>query len=109
MPTLDERLSHVTPKITRAKKHIEDLTKELQAFLDTNPYKVGHKRDAQTRRVTYYLTRVEPSPSCLPLIAGDAIQNLMSALDHLAYQIVCSDTDTGFDPPKAHSIYFPIL
>jgi len=30
----------------------------------------------------------------------------MSALDHLAYQIVCSDT--GDDPPNPKAIYFPI-
>jgi hypothetical protein len=40
------------------------------------------------------------------LIAGDAIQNLMSTLDHLAYQIVCSDT--ADNPPKPDRIYFPI-
>jgi hypothetical protein len=40
------------------------------------------------------------------LVAGDAIQNLMSALDHLAYQIVCSDT--GDNPPNPNWIYFPI-
>jgi hypothetical protein len=40
------------------------------------------------------------------LIAGDAIQNLMSALDHLAYQLVCKDT--ADNPPKPGNIYFPI-
>jgi hypothetical protein len=49
---------------------------------------------------------VEPTPQCLPLIAGDIIQNLMSALDHLAYQLVCSDT--GDKPPNPNWIYFPI-
>jgi hypothetical protein len=41
------------------------------------------------------------------LIAGDATQNLMGALDHLAYQLVCSDT--GDAPPNPSRIYFPIL
>ena len=39
-------------------------------------------------------------------MAGDAIQNLMSALDHLAYQLVCSDT--ADNPPNPNWIYFPI-
>ena len=30
----------------------------------------------------------------------------MSALDHLAYQIVCSDT--GDNPPNPNWIYFPV-
>jgi len=96
----------VTPKIKRAKEHASDLERELRAFLDANPYKVGAKHDPQTRKLIYYVASVEPTPDCLPLIAGDAIQNLMSALDHLAYQIVCSDT--ADNPPNPNWIYFPI-
>jgi hypothetical protein len=106
MPTVDERLKQVTLKIKRAKEHVSDLERELGAFLDANPYKVGAKHDPQTRKLIYYVTSVEPTPDCLPLIAGDAIQNLMSALDHLAYQIVCSDT--ADNPPNPNWIYFPI-
>lgn len=100
------RLTQVTLKVERAKEHIADLQRTIRQFLDTNPYKVGTKYDPQTRKLIYYVTNVEPTPACLPLIAGDAIQNLMSALDHLAYQIVCSDT--GDAPPKPNRIYFPI-
>ena len=92
MPTVDERLKQVTLKIKRAKEHVSDLEREMRSFLDTNPYKVGAKHDPQTRKLIYYVTSAESTPDCLPLIAGDAIQNLMSALDHLAYQLVCSDT-----------------
>ena len=106
MPTVDERLKHVTLKIKRAKEHVADLERQLRAFLDTGPYKVGAKHDPQTRKLIYYVASTEPIPDCLPLVAGDAIQNLMSALDHLAYQIVCNDT--GDNPPNPRGIYFPI-
>ncbi len=106
MPTVDERLRHVTLKIKRAKEHVADLERQLRAFLDSGPYKVGAKHDPQTRKLIYYVTSAEPIPDCLPLVAGDAIQNLMSALDHLAYQIVCSDT--GDNPPNPNWIYFPV-
>jgi hypothetical protein len=106
MPTIDDRLKQITLKVERAKKHISDLDGEIKAFLKTNPYKVAVKRNPDTRRLIYYLASVEPTPDCLPLLAGDAIQNLMSALDHLAYQIVCSDT--GDHPPNPNWIYFPI-
>lgn len=106
MPSVNERLRQVESKIKRAKEHIADLEREQGAFLDTNPYKVGVKHDPNTRKLIYYVTGVEPTPDCLPLIAGDAIQNLMSALDHLAYQIVCSDT--GDNPPNPRRIYFPV-
>ncbi len=106
MPTIDERLKHVTLKIKRAKEHAADLQQQLRVFLDTSPYKVGAKHDTQTRKLVYFVTSAEPIPDCLPLIVGDVLQNLMSALDHLAYQIVCSDT--GDNPPNANWIYFPI-
>lgn len=106
MPTIADRLLHVTLKIKRAKEHIADLQKQVRAFLDTNPYRVACKVDPDTRKPIYYVASVEPTPQCLPLIAGDIIQNLMSALDHLAFQLVCSDT--GDNPPNPNWIYFPI-
>lgn len=106
MPKVDERLRHVTLKVERAYDHISALEQQLRAFLESHPYKVGEKRDPKTRKLIYFVESAEPVPDCLPLIAGDAIQNLMSALDHLAYQIVCSDT--GDNPPNPGGIYFPI-
>ena len=106
MPTADERLKHVTLKVARASEHVGNLEQELRAFLDSEPYKVEAKHDPATRKLVYYVTSAEATPDRLSLIAGDAIQNLMSALDHLAYQIVCSDT--GDNPPNPNWIYFPI-
>ena len=106
MPTVDDRLKQVTLKIKRAKEHVSDLERQLRAFLDSGPYKVAAKHDPETRKLIYFVTSAEPIPDCLPLVAGDAIQNLMSALDHLAYQIVCNDT--GDNPPNPSQIYFPV-
>lgn len=75
-------------------------------FLDSDPYKVGIKRDPTSRKLIYYVTNAVPTPDCLPLIAGDIIQNLMSSLDHLAFQLVCCDTNDA--PPNQDWIYFPI-
>jgi hypothetical protein len=93
-------------KVTRAKEHASNLEREVRAFLDSAPYKVGARHDPLTRKLIYYVTSAQPTPDRLPLIAGDAIQNLMSALDHLAYQIVCCDT--ADNPPNPNWIYFPI-
>lgn len=104
--SVDERFIHVTLKVERAKKHVTDLESAIRAFMETSPYKVGSKHDPETRKLVYYVTSVEPVPMSLPVIAGDAIQNLVSALDHLAYQLVCSDTSDN--PPSPNRIYFPI-
>lgn len=106
MPSDDERLCQVTLKIKRAKEHVNDLEREIAAFLATKPYRVGTKHDPKTRKLVYYVSRCEPTPKMLSLIAGDAIQNLVCALDHMAFQLVCRDT--GDHPPNLRKIYFPI-
>jgi hypothetical protein len=106
MPIIGDRLKQVTLKVEGAKKHVSDLDDGIKAFVKMNPYKVVAEHDPNTRKLVYYVASADPTPDCLPLLAGDAIQNLMSALDHLAYQIVCNDT--GDQPPNPSRIYFPI-
>jgi hypothetical protein len=86
-PTADERLSLIRLKIERAKKHILDLNSEVVAFFATNPYEVGTKRDPETRKLIYYVSRVTAVPTAVSIIAGDVFQNLRSALDHLAQHL----------------------
>lgn len=102
----EERLRHVSLKVKRAYDHLEDLKRHLDIFFESKPYKVGMRHDLKSRKLIYYLKRTEPLPDCIPLIVGDVIQNLVSALDHLAYQIVCKDTSDN--PPQPKKVYFPI-
>lgn len=101
-----DRAKHVTLKLQRAQEHREQLEREIAAFYATRPYRVAHRRDPGSQRLTYYVSSVAPVPEHLALVAGDVIQNLMSALDHLAYQLVC--VDTADQPPNPRWIYFPI-
>lgn len=104
VPTFEDRLRHVALKIKRAKEHAAQLDEHLQAFLATSPYKVEVRRDHLMRPV-YFLASVESVPDVIALVAGDALQNLMAALDHLAYQLVCKDSND--QPPCPSRIYFP--
>lgn len=106
MPTFEERLRHVVLKIQNAREHAARLHDHLRGFLAATPYKVEARRDELTRKPIYFVAAVEPVPDVIPLVAGDALQNLMAALDHLAYQLVCKDTND--QPPNPHLIYFPI-
>lgn len=101
----ERRSRHVTLKLERAKTHAVDLESSVAGFLQTQPYRVGIKRDEE-RRLIYFLEDVAEAPDGIPLLAGDAIQNLVSGLDHLAYQLVCRATDDH--PPQPRRIYFPI-
>jgi hypothetical protein len=75
-------------KAKRAEKHIHELKTALEEFYARKPYGIGKKIDANTRDQIYYLTRIDPVPLPISLIIGDVLQNLRSALDHLAYALV---------------------
>jgi hypothetical protein len=104
--TSDPRIVHVNMKIERARVHLADLRTKVSQFAQSSPVQIGTTHHPESRRLLYQVTAVRQVPWEIALIAGDAIQNLMSALDHLAYQLVC--VDTGDDPPNPRWIYFPI-
>ena len=107
--------AEVSAKYDRAQKHINDLEACLDAFRKSNPYTIGEKRDAQAGKMTYYLASVRDIPPDIPLILGDALQNLRSTLDHLVWKIVeraggTPGTHTGFpifDDAKGYDALAP--
>lgn len=104
--TADERLKLVRRKIERADEHIANLDNALRWFIKSNPYKVATKRNSQTRRLIYYLASVAGIPFGIPLITGDILNNLRSALDHLAQQLYLVGTsgESGFRDRTSFSI-----
>jgi hypothetical protein len=91
-------------KILRAKKHIKDLSDDLDAF--SNSYRddlVRFEDDQETRERSYYVTSVPDIPMEITTIVGDILHNLRSALDHLAWQLVLN----ARNEPNEHT-YFPI-
>lgn len=99
--TADERLEAIQLKIGRAKAHTDELRSAISSFFATSPYKVAAKRDPQTRKLVYYVSSVCPTPVCFATVTGDIIQNLRSALDHLAYQLFVVGTN-GSKAPGRH-------
>jgi hypothetical protein len=83
-----ERLSEVREKIKRADKHIDDLETALVQFRDTNPYSITVDVETETGKPIVQITKADPVPPQINLIAGDAIQNLRSSLDYLACALV---------------------
>jgi hypothetical protein len=81
-------LDQIRLKLDRADRHVQELEAALLAFKKNNPYKVGTKVDEQTQCLVYYITQAEEIPAAISLIAGDVLQNLRTALDHLAWQLV---------------------
>ncbi len=96
--------SSVWQKIVRAHKHIYDLQLICDDFANkVKPYRTVRESDPQTGQVSYRVVSVDSPPYHVGLIAGDAINNIRSALDHLAVWIIDNHTTVG--PLK---VYFPI-
>ncbi|HEX8843333.1 MAG TPA: hypothetical protein VF791_01635 [Pyrinomonadaceae bacterium] len=86
--TADERLSLIRLKVERAKKHIRDFEVLKTEFIKTKPYTLVTDFDPHTGYNNTRVTNLTSPPVELGLIAGDAIHNLRSALEHLARQLV---------------------
>ena len=97
------KLAQIQVKIQRGREHLEELRKEIGTFYATKPYEVTPKRNP-SRGLIYYVSKVDPVPTHLATIAGDVIQNLRSALDHLSWQLFL----VGGGTANARNIYFPI-
>src|SRR5260370_31195217 len=94
-----------TRKIDRATHLKKELEEALRSFFASDPYKIKTKRDPRSQQLIYYVTKVDEVPDEIALITGDIIQNLRSALDHLAYQLFTLGPGNG---TNGRRIYFPI-
>jgi len=106
--TADERIGLIRVKIERAKKHIDDLDISCRYFFSSDPYKVESKSDPKKGQRTYHLVSAKDIPPDISPVIGDILQNLRSALDHMAFQLfkVGPGGQSGGD---GKHIYFPIF
>jgi len=76
-------------KLSRAKYHFEVVNDLIQRFQDRKPYRIvdDFVRKGQTRQRVLRFEQVEDIPADVPLLIGDACNNLRSALDHLLWQL----------------------
>jgi hypothetical protein len=84
----DKRIELISEKIKRAKKHLGDFEVARNRFFDPQPYVIDREHNSQTGDDVFKVNNIRIPPVELALIAGDAIHNLRSALDHLTYQLV---------------------
>lgn len=104
MSTSGTRIDNIRVKIQRARKYVDEAATFIESYLDKKPFVVSYKRDPNTRRLVYFVSSVqEPDPQLSGMV-GDALHNLRSALDHIAYQLVL--IGTGKAPSRR--VYFPI-
>jgi hypothetical protein len=92
-----DRFDSAWLKLERARKHIDDLEAELDAFWATEPYEIELTESPESGAASYRIAHIQALPESLPLITGDAAHSIRSALDHFACAVVpCPDRTTAF-------------
>ncbi len=105
---MSSKIDLIRQKIKWANKHIQNLDLINRSFIDPEPYVVEPYYDpnwGDKGRTIYRVIDLPTIPEDIPLITGDAIHNLRSALDHLAYSLAEISSPQGFDETE---ICFPI-
>ncbi|MGA8735806.1 MAG: hypothetical protein WB558_17950 [Terriglobales bacterium] len=100
-PEVYERL---IAKVKWASEHIRNLQAVCDRFDESHPYRIEREHDTQAGQLVYYLRSIKPVPQEVPLIAGDILSNLRSALDHCIWHLVQRNATL----PNRRDVYFPI-
>jgi hypothetical protein len=75
-------------KIKRANQHIEELRGLLNAFLQTDFYRLNVQTNTEIGRTMVIFEQTEAVPEDIQTILGDAMQNLRSVLDYMLTEIL---------------------
>lgn len=75
-------------KIERARRHISELTTEVEAFLAAGPFEIFSVDDLENGQRDYKVRVKTSVPEQWSLIIGDVIHNARSALDLLMVEVV---------------------
>jgi hypothetical protein len=107
-PPTGASLDGARAKLDWAKVHIESFKLRERQFGQGKPYQVEAQHhpelgDETVQNISAVITAVDPVPVELQLELGDALQNMRSALDHLAWQLVVANGGTPGDATQ-----FPI-
>lgn len=106
-------LEPIRLRMGRANDHGAELNREIQAFYETKPYEIVVEFEPEPEdplpnvKNGVHLFRVathHPIPSRIPLLAGEVLQAMRSALDYVAWQLALAQSDT---PPPTTA--FPIF
>jgi hypothetical protein len=97
-------------KLERARRHLDDLVTQIDAYLDENdpPFGIRVETDdlSAGRRVQRLVAEVRrPPPAEWGAIIGDWANNLRTALDYVIYEL--ARLETGADDPDGTK--FPIV
>jgi hypothetical protein len=100
-PSTAKEFESCWQKLDRARKHASDLAMEIREFWDSQPLDLELLEEGPVAIGYARVSRISPIPQVIPVIAGDAVHNIRSALDHFAWAAV--------DPSvRGSGTYFPV-
>src|SRR5687768_12939744 len=100
---------HHELKLARALHHIRDLEAKAARWLAKPPIKLHYSADLATADRLILAELLEPVPRELAAITGDALHNLRSALDNLAYELSLAHTGDPLPSRIAADSMFPLF
>jgi len=99
-------------KLDRATEHVNALDHAIERFLDLKPYAARRVINSDGTEYVFVWEKVQRTPDCFALIAGDAIHNLRSSLDHMAVELAkagAAASGTAMTKEEEARIQFPIV
>lgn len=93
-------------RIKRAKDNIKEFGEVLRAYLERRPTELSVDVDERGEG-TLRVVRREPLPVELPILLGEALQNLRAGLDNCLYSVAIMDSGMN-PPPGATKLQWPI-
>jgi hypothetical protein len=94
----------IRAKLKRVQQNLEAMDTENGAYIASHPYTIVPEFEDETGWHRIELWAQPPRP-IFGIIIGEAIHNLRSALDQLAWQLATLDGD----PPQPDKVQFPIF
>jgi hypothetical protein len=92
-------------KIHRAQEHLHALDAEIRAFIDRRPYGIVGHFNPQKSRYIFVVRVFEEPPARFGLLIGDVLHNAASALDHLAWALVCHAHSTPIEGQTGFPVF----
>jgi hypothetical protein len=95
-------------KASRAAKHIGDAVSLASAYELANPYEIRRENGEQAGEVAFRFRMSRPVPAELLTIIGDAIHNMRSSLDSVAFELALQHLGGAMTDEQERAAQFPI-
>lgn len=95
-------------KLERANKHITEIHSMMKAFEESEAYTVRREGSDKPNVVAFRFKIVRPVPVQLLTAIGDAVHNMRSALDSVAFELARQHLQGSLTEKQEKAVEFPI-